>query len=450
MHLLDFDSIWEKVLGDVSQQAGRNNIKPLFSQTKIIDVTENKVVISVPNKFLGDLICDKYYDLFSDSLEKRLGISPVQVQCDVMSIDSETQKKLEEIYPAERVERKKGELNPKYIFSSFVVGVGNQFAHAASRKVAENPGKTYNPLFIYGDVGLGKTHLLSGIGHYISGSELNLKVVYITSEQFTNDVISSIRYGKMVEFRQRYRNIDVLLIDDIQFISGKERTQEEFFHTFNTLYEENKQVVFTSDRSTKEMSDIEERLRSRFEMGLVADIQPPDLETKIAILYKKAESEGVSIPEDVALFVASHTRSNVRELEGALMRLGAYNTFMGMGKTMTVSFAREALKDIIIETKKEIYIEDVQKAVLEKFQIKDSELKSKRRTKNLVVPRQIGMYLCRELTKASFPEIGAAFGGKDHSTVIYACKQIDKDKDVMPHVKDAINEISKKLKGEPR
>ena len=267
----------------------------------------------------------------------------------------------------------------------------------------------------------------------------------MTSEQFTNDVINSIRHGKMAEFRKRYRNIDVLLIDDIQFIFGKESTQEEFFHTFNTLYEENKQVVFTSDRSTKEMSDIEERLRSRFEMGLVADIQPPNLETKVAILYKKAESEGFSIPMDVALLIAGHTRSNVRELEGALIRLGAYSSFTG--EEITVPFARNVLKDIIVETKKEIQIEDVQGAVLREFQIKESELKSKRRTKNLVMPRQIGMYLCRELTKASFPEIGAAFGGKDHSTVIYACKQIEKEKEQDARVKEIIEALCKKLKG---
>ena len=446
MQDLNFNVQWEKILANAGKQAGRNNIKPLFSQTKIIYVTKNKVVISVPNRFLGDMICDQYYDLFSDLLGKEFKIDSVQIQCDVMPIHSGTA--VEEVIPTERGEKKRVGLNPSYIFSSFVVGAGNQFAHAASRKVAESPGKAYNPLFLYGDVGLGKTHLLSGIGNFINGSGQNLKVLYTTSEYFTNDVISSIRHGKMVEFRNRYRNIDVLLIDDIQFIFGKESTQEEFFHTFNTLYEEHKQIVFTSDRSTKEMSDIEERLRSRFEMGLVADIQPPDLETKVAILYKKAESEGVSIPMDVALLIAGHTRSNVRELEGALIRLSAYSSLMR--EEITIPFARNVLKNIIVETKKDIYIEDVQRAVLEKFQIKESELKSKRRTKNIVMPRQIGMYLCRELTKASFPEIGEAFGGKDHSTVIYACKQIEKEKEQEKRVKDIIEEICKKLKGEQR
>jgi len=445
MNDLDFNSIWERILGYVAQQAGKNNIKPLFSQTKIVSVNENKVIISVPNRFLGDMVCGQYNDLFLDLLEKELGISSIQIQCDVIHPDSGTPKGLEEILPVEKIEKKRGGLNPVYIFSSFVAGTGNQFAHAASRRVAESPGRAYNPLFLYGDVGLGKTHLLSAIGNFINEEDQNLKVLYITSEQFTNDVINSIRHEKMAEFRKRYRNIDVLLIDDIQFISGKERTQEEFFHTFNTLYEENKQVVFTADRSTKEMSDIEERLRSRFEMGLVADIQPPDLETKVAILYKKAEGEGFSIPRDVALLIAGNTRSNVRELEGALIRLGAYSSLMG--EEITVPFARKVLKDIIIETKQEIHIEDIQKAVLEKFQIKESELKSKRRTKNLVIPRQIGMYLCRELTKASFPEIGTAFGGKDHSTVIYACKQIDKEKEQQAQIKEIVEELLKKLRG---
>ena len=448
MHNLDFDAQWEKVLANACKRVGKDNIKQLFSQTKIVYVTENNVVISVPNQFLGDKICNQYNDIFSDLLGKELGIPSVQITCDVIPINLGTPNKAEVVIPTEGFEKKRVGLNPSYIFSSFVVGAGNRFAYAASRKVAESPGTAYNPLFLYGDVGLGKTHLLSGVGNFINGSRQNLKVLYTTAEYFTNDVISSIRHAKMPAFRNRYRNIDVLLIDDIQFIFGKESTQEEFFHTFNTLYEENKQIVFTSDRSTKEMANIEERLRSRFEMGLVADIQPPDLETKVAILCKKAESEGVSIPIDVALLIAGHTRSNVRELEGALTRLIAYSSLMK--EEITVPFARKVLKDIIVETKREIYIEDVQRAVLERFQIKDSELKSPRRTKNIVMPRQVGMYLCRELTKASFPEIGAAFGGRDHSTVIYACKQIEKEKEQEAGIKTIIEEISKKLRGEQR
>jgi len=446
MPAINLDSVWERILESVSQKAGRSNIKPLFSQTKITHIHDSKVFISVPNRFLGDMVCDQYYDFFSESLGRELGVKDIQIQCDITDSKIKKESKEDGVYP-KTVERKNSGLNASYTFSSFVIGPGNQFAHAASRRVAESPGNTYNPLFIYGDVGLGKTHLLSCIGNFTSGHP-EKKIVYVTCEQFMNDFINSIRYEKMAEFRKRYRSVDLLLIDDIQFISGKEGTQEEFFHTFNSLYEENKQIVFTSDRSVKELADIEERLRSRFEMGLVADIQPPDLETKIAILYKKAESEGIVVPKDVAILVASHTRSNVRELEGALIRLGAYSSLMR--EEITVPFARNVLKDIIVEAKKEIYIEDVQKAVLEKFQIKESELKSKRRTKNLIMPRQIGMYLCRELTKASFPEIGAAFGGKDHSTVIYSCKQVDKDRESDSSIKKIIAELSEKLKGEQR
>jgi len=301
----------------------------------------------------------------------------------------------------------------KYTFDTFVVGGSNQFAHAATRKVAERPGEVYNPLFIYGGVGLGKTHLLNAVGNYIYTSFPSMKIYYISSEQFTNDVINSIRYDKMTEFRNRYRTVDVLLIDDIQFIAGKERTQEEFFHTFNTLYETNKQIVISSDRSTKEMSEMEERLRSRFEMGLIADIQSPDLETKTAILKRKAEIEGISLDDDVALFVASCIKTNIRELEGSLIRLGAFSSLTG--ESITTEFAKKVLGNILDERQKIITVDEIQKIVSERFRVKISDLKAKKRTKTVVQPRQIAMYLCRELTELSFPEIGKHFGGKDHS-----------------------------------
>jgi chromosomal replication initiator protein len=278
-------------------------------------------------------------------------------------------------------------------------------------------------LFLYGGVGLGKTHLLNAIGNYITAQSAATKVCYISAEQFTNEVINSIRYDKTVDFRNRYRNVDVLLIDDIQFIAGKERTQEEFFHTFNSLYEMNKQIVISSDRSAKEMSDIEERLRSRFEMGLTADIQPPDLETRMAILRRKSEGDGIALSGDVALFLATHIKSNVRELEGALIRIGAVRSLTG--EEITIDMARRVLRDTIKEVQRDITVDEVQRTVAERFHIKISEIKSKKRSKNLVFPRQIAMYLCRELTKLSFPEIGRHFGGKDHSTVIYACRQIE-------------------------
>ncbi len=442
---LELDTIWDSILGYVGQLTGRDNISPLFSHTKLISTDNGYIVVSVPNRFLGDMICDQYYDFFVDAIKKVLGVVEVQIQ---FVIAGHEQEKWRDAQFIEKSDKKRSGINPAYDFTSFVVGTGNQFAHAASRKVAESPGTAYNPLFIYGDVGLGKTHLLSAVGNYIKNQNPKYRIVYITAEQFTNDVIHSIRHEKMVEFRNRYRNIDMLLIDDIQFIAGKERTQEEFFHTFNTLYEDNKQVVFSADRPAKEMSDIEERLRSRFEMGLVADIQPPDLETKIAILYKKADADGISLPADVADFLASHTRSNVRELEGALIRLGAHSSLMGI--EITLAYAKTVLKDVIVEVNKEITTEDIIRVILERFPIKAAELKSKKRTKNLVFPRQVGMYLCRELTKSSFPEIGLAFGGKDHSTVIHACKQIDKAKDEDHTLKTILESLTKKLREERR
>jgi len=318
------------------------------------------------------------------------------------------------------------QLNPKYTFKSFVVGAGNQFAHAACMAVAEQPAKAYNPLFLYGGVGLGKTHLLNAIGNYLA-ERSDLRIAYLTTEQFTNEVINSIRYDKMVDLRKRYRNVDMLMIDDIQFLAGKERTQEEFFHTFNTLYEAHKQIVLSSDRFPKDMPDIEERLRSRFEWGLIADLQPPDVETRIAILRKKSEDERIALPEDVIHFLATTMKNNIRELEGSLVRVGAYSSLTG--QTITLDMAKNVLRDLIGDKKKIVSIEDIQEAVGSKYHLKIADLKSRRRSKTLVHPRQIAMYLCRELTDASFPEIGRQFGGKDHTTIIHACRQISKAKE---------------------
>ena len=318
------------------------------------------------------------------------------------------------------------QLNPKYTFKSFVVGAGNQFAHAACMAVAEQPAKAYNPLFLYGGVGLGKTHLLNAIGNYLA-ERSDLRIAYLTTEQFTNEVINSIRYDKMIDLRKRYRSVDMLMIDDIQFLAGKERTQEEFFHTFNTLYEARKQIVLSSDRFPKDMPDIEERLRSRFEWGLIADLQPPDVETRIAILRKKSEDERIALPEDVIHFLATTMKNNIRELEGSLVRVGAYSSLTG--QTITLEMAKNVLRDLIGDKKKIVSIEDIQEAVGTKYHLKIVDLKSRRRSKTLVHPRQIAMYLCRELTDASFPEIGRQFGGKDHTTIIHACRQITKAKE---------------------
>ena len=442
MDLLELDLIWKNILEDIRHQADHTHFDLLIAQTELISISNKEAIILVPNQFLGDKIQDQYYNLLLNSLEKAVGISGMKI---LFSVDEMQYGKEDIISSTEKLEKKRGELNPNYNFSSFVIGTGNQFAHAASMKVAESPGTAYNPLFIYGDVGLGKTHLLSAIGNYFISKNHNLKMIYITCEQFTNDMIRYIRNQNMSEFQNKYRTVDMLLIDDIQFIAKKERTQEEFFHTFFTLIADKKQVVISSDRPVKEI-DVDGRLRSRFEMGLVADIQSPDLETKIAILYKKAEAEGIILPKDVALFVALNIHSNVREMEGALIRLGAHSSLMG--EDITLEFAKRVLRDTIVEIKREISIEDVQKAISEQFQMKVSDLKSKRRTKNIVFPRQIAMYLCRELTKASFPEIGETFGGKDHSTVIHSCKQIEKEKEKDIHLKTTIENLIKKIIGE--
>jgi chromosomal replication initiator protein len=303
-----------------------------------------------------------------------------------------------------------------------VVGSSNQFAHAACLAVAEQLSKAYNPLFIYGGVGLGKTHLLHAIGHLALQRSPRIKVSYVSSEKFTNDLINAIRFDATVEFRNRYRSLDLLLIDDIQFIAGKERTQEEFFHTFNDLYDSSKQLVISSDSLPREIPTLEERLRSRFEWGLIADIQPPDLETKAAILRKKAQAEGVRLPDEVSLFIAKHAKSNIRELEGSLVRLVAHASFTN--RELSLELAQEVLKDLTAEQQRLPTIPSIQKAVAEFYGVRVEDLRSRGRNKSIVLPRQVAMYLCREIVKASLPDIGEGFGGKDHSTVIHACEKV--------------------------
>lgn len=315
-------------------------------------------------------------------------------------------------------------LNSKYTFDLFVSGTGNQFAHAAAMAVANNPADTYNPLFIYGGVGLGKSHLLNAIGHIIRTNAPDKNVCYCSAEKFMYEMVNHLRLKKMDLFRNRFRTVDVLLIDDIQFISGKTGTQEEFFHTFNALYEAHKQIVITSDKFPREISDLEERLRSRFEWGLIADIQPPDLETKIAILKKKCEITRIQLPDDVIYFLAASDTRNIRELEGMLIRLGAYSSLQGI--PITLAMAKESLKDILGDRRKDITVELIQKVVAEQFGLKVADLKSDKRLKNFVQARQVAIWICRDMTKCSYPDIGTKFGGKDHSTVIYAAKKIEK------------------------
>ena len=326
------------------------------------------------------------------------------------------------------------QLNPRYTFDAFVIGAGNQFAHAACQAVAERPSKAYNPLFLYGGVGMGKTHLMQAIGHEIKRRLPQSAICYVSSEKFTNEMINSLRYDKMTSFRDKFRNVDVLLVDDIQFLAQKERTQEEFFHTFNALHESLKQIVIASDRPPKELAEIEDRLRSRFEWGLIADIQPPDLETKVAILQKKAEQEQITLPTDVALYIASNIRSNVRELEGALIRLVAHSSLIGA--EITLPYTQQVLKNFIDSQQRKVTIEAIQKAVAEQFGLRLAELKAKNNSRAIVYPRQIAMYLAKHLTEASLPEIGRQFAGKHHTTVLHSVEKIDEarktDKDLNP------------------
>jgi len=426
--------IWDNVLGFLGPRLGEETKETWFRPLILEELTKNQVQISVPNKFFGEWLGRNYKELIIEAFHQVEGVKLHDVvfslkeggeeiegrKNNITEINNPTQTK---IGLSNQKIRRQPLPNPKYTFRNFVVGASNQFAHAACLAVAESPAKAYNPLFIYGGVGLGKTHLLNSIGNHVADRS-DLRIAYVTTEQFTNEVINSIRYDKMIELRRRYRSVDMLLIDDIQFLAGKERTQEEFFHTFNSLYEARKQIVLSSDRFPKEMPSMEERLRSRFEWGLIADLQQPDVETRIAILRKKSEEEGIAIDDDVIQLLATNLKSNIREIEGALIRLGAYASLTG--QKITVDMAKNTLRDLLGGKRKVITVEDIQEIVASRFHVKISDLKSKRRTKTLVYPRQIAMFLCRDMTDSSFPEIGRDFGGKDHTTIIHACKQIQK------------------------
>ena len=337
------------------------------------------------------------------------------------------------------------QLQPRYTFDAFVIGSGNQFAHAACQAVSQRPSKAYNPLFLYGGVGMGKTHLMQAIGHEIKRLMPQSAICYLSSEKFTNEMINSLRYDKMTTFRDKFRNVDVLLIDDIQFLAQKERNQEEFFHTFNALHESMKQIVIASDRPPKELPEIEDRLRSRFEWGLIADIQPPDLETKVAILQKKAEQERVTLPTDVALFIASNIRSNVRELEGALIRLVAHSSLIGA--EITLPYTQQVLKNFIDSQARKVTIESIQKAVAEQFGLRLIEIKAKNNSRAIVYPRQIAMYLAKHLTEASLPEIGRQFGGKHHTTVLHSVEKIEEVRKTDKDLNRLLNKLTEQLGG---
>ena len=427
------EKTWAHALNELKSKISDQNISTWIMPIQPVNLSDNKFHVEVPNKFIKDWIKDNYKIIIEEVIYNILKEKYV--------LDIKTNSKIKTGIPISKnnnttnnttaiknIKKKIIEypqnMNIKYTFDSFVSGTSNQFAHAAAMAVSDNPATTYNPLFIYGGVGLGKTHLINAIGNQVYKKNSNTKICYYSSEKFTNELINSLRHGKMEEFRNKFRSIDILLIDDIQFIAGKKSTQEEFFHTFNALYESHKQIVVTSDKYPKEIPDLEERLRSRFEWGLVADIQAPDIETKQAILKMKADMNNINLPEDVNFLLANSFSSNVRELEGYLIRIGAYASLTST--PINIEMTKKILKDILIENSKEITIEKIQKTTADHFQIKVNELKSSKRLKSIVLPRQIAMYICREMTSLSYPEIGEKFGGKDHSTIIHAIKKIKK------------------------
>lgn len=424
--------IWARILSRIEDRLDPQTFDTWFRPTAQQELGADCLDVSVPNEVFRDWLTQRYADLIEEALAE-IGDGPERVRFLVPGADSSDSPPA----PSITVSRPDPELssaptplspttplNPKYTFDSFVVGASNQFANAAARAVAESPSRAYNPLFIYGGVGLGKTHLMLAIGHHIRKNLPSVRIVYLSSERFMNELINSIRYDRTHEFRERYRNIDVLLMDDIQFLAGKERTQEEFFHTFNALHEAQRQIVVTSDAPPKDIPTLEERLQSRFEWGLLADIQPPDLETKVAILKKKAEAEAptLHLPDDVLLYVATGSKSNIRELEGALIRLLAYASLTG--EQIDLDLTRRVLRDTLKSGDRLITIENIQQRVADYFGLRASELNSRSNARRITRPRQVAMYLCKELTHHSLPEIGRAFGGKHHSTVIHSVRKV--------------------------
>jgi chromosomal replication initiator protein len=430
------NKLWQDALTQLEASLNPQHFATWIKPLRLVRIERDLIVLEVSNRFILDWVRDNYAKLIQQVLSELSAIS-YRLQIDVAGQDQEaTRNDLRQRSASREPAARQSELIPqhewqmdlnlnrKYTFDEFVAGSSNQFAFAAAMAVANNPATTYNPLFIYGGVGLGKTHLINAIGNAILKKSPTMRVCYYTSEKFTNELINSIRYNRMEEFHKKFRSMDILLIDDIQFIAGKERTQEEFFHTFNTLYESHKQIVVTSDKFPKEIPGLEERLRSRFEWGLIADIQSPDVETKQAILKMKAEQNKIYLPEEVALFLANAACSNVRELEGYLVRLGAYASLTAT--PINLETARKVLKDILVERNRELSVEEIIKRVGAHFNVKVSDLKSPKRLKAVVLPRQIAMYLARQLTSASYPEIGERFGGKDHSTIIHAIRKVEK------------------------
>jgi chromosomal replication initiator protein len=446
---------WVRILDALEKKINRHSYDTWLKPTRYSHASGGVLFVRVPTVEFRS-VGDKYADLIQEAVDN-LGLEYEEVKFVTPEDDPASTPVRHDgglsaqatpvLHPSQSRFDWDGaaQLNPRYTFDAFVIGSGNQFAHAACQAVAERPSKAYNPLFLYGGVGMGKTHLMQAIGHEIRRRQPQAAICYVSSEKFTNEMINSLRYDKMTSFRDKFRNVDVLLVDDIQFLAQKERTQEEFFHTFNALHESMKQIVIASDRPPKELAEVEDRLRSRFEWGLIADIQPPDLETKVAILQKKAEQEKVTLPTDVALYIASNIRSNVRELEGALIRLVAHSSLIGA--EITLPYAQQVLKNFIDSQARKVTIESIQKAVAEQFGLRLVEIKAKNNSRAIVYPRQIAMYLAKHLTEASLPEIGRQFGGKHHTTVLHSVEKIDGVRKTDKDLNRMINKLTEQLGG---
>ena len=432
---------WQEILGYLKTKVNTQSYQTWLRPTRFSHVENDSVVVRVPNREFQDWIQEHYGSLVSEALAQlHLDVQKVSYVFDSeagkKTLDADDNRALQTKLDFEAVDH---QLNARYTFDTFVVGNCNQFAHAAAQAVAERPAKAYNPLFLYGGVGLGKTHLMQAVGHLVKSKWREMRLAYVSSENFTNEVINSLRYDRMVSFRDKYRNVDILLMDDIQFIAGKERTQEEFFHTFNTLYEGQKQVVISSDSPPKEIPGLEERLRSRFAWGLTADLQAPDLETKRAILAKKSEIQGVELPEDVSDFVARKIKSSIRDLEGALTRLIAYSSLTGTA--VTLSMAQQVLKNQVDIEERRVSIENIQRAVCREFGLSLPQLKAKDNSRGVSYPRQIAMFLAKELTTASLPQIGREFGGKHHTTVLHSINKIVKMRELDRDLNRLLNKL---------
>lgn len=436
------DYIWSTVLEQLEERLSFKNFETWIKPITVKEVECGKIRLEVPSNLFREWITEHYLS----TIETLFKNAYPEFKSIAVTVNNKLQHAVVNHEPpnADRKSARPSALITKYTFDNFIVGSSNQLAHAACLAVATQPGENYNPLFIYGGVGLGKTHLVNAIGHRIRERSGKQRVIYLTSEAFMNELIGSLRRDRMDEFKNRFRTIDVLIVDDVQFLAGKERTQEEFFHTFNSLHENRKQIVITSDKFPKEIPDLEDRLRNRFEWGLIADIQPPDLETRIAIIGKKAEAEEIKLPEDVAIFLATHIRSNVRELEGSLTRLGAFASLTK--NDITIDLAKEVLQNTLSQIETKVSIENIQKAICDHFNIKIGELKSKSRVKSVALPRQLAMYLCRKYTDTSFPAIGYKFGGRDHSTVIHASKSIERKIREDPTMQATVERLERDLK----